>query len=220
MHKNIKNLIEIDNKVKLKLQSLNFENKTKIIAVSKTFKTEQILPLIEHGHLHFGENKVQEAMEKWTKIKNTFENIKLHMIGKLQTNKVKFAVSLFDYIHSLDSEKLANKISIEQKNVKKNLKIFIQVNIGDEEQKSGIDLENLKEFYDMCIKKYDLNIIGLMCIPPQNKPVKIYFEKMKILKNSLKIKELSMGMSSDYLEAIEYGSTFVRVGSKIFGERI
>ena len=193
--------------------------KSNIIAVSKTFPITEIEPLIKHGHIHFGENKVQESLEKWTDLRNSFENIKLHMIGKLQTNKVKFVIPLFDYIHSLDSLKLAEKISIEQIKNDKYLKLFIQVNIGKEKQKTGIDPKDLKDFYNKCISDLKLNIIGLMCIPPQDGDVKIYFSQMLELKNSLGLKDLSMGMSSDYLEAIEYGSTFVRIGSKIFGNR-
>ena len=179
----------------------------------------EIKPLINHGHIHFGENKVQESVEKWTDIKNSFQNIKLHMIGKLQTNKVKYVIPLFNYIHSLDNLKLAEKISEEQKKRNKNLKIFIQVNIGNESQKSGIDPKELKDFYNKCISDLKLDIIGLMCIPPQEGDTKKYFKQMFDLKNSLDLQELSMGMSSDYIEAIEHGATFVRIGSKIFGNR-
>ena len=179
----------------------------------------EIKPLIDYGHIDFGENKVQESVEKWKEIKNSFQNIKLHMIGKLQTNKVKYVIPLFDYIHSLDNLKLAEKISEEQKKREKHLKIFIQVNIGNEQQKSGIDPKDLKEFYNKCNSDLKLDVIGLMCIPPQDGDVKTYFSHMLNLKNSLNLKELSMGMSSDYLEAIEHGSTFVRIGSKIFGNR-
>ena len=181
---------------------------------------KEIKPLINHGHIHFGENKVQESVEKWTDVKRSSQNIKLHMIGKLQTNKVRYVIPLFDYIHSLDNLKLAEKISVEQKKRNKYLKIFIQVNIGHEQQKSGIDPKNLKEFYNTCISDLKLDIIGLMCIPPQDGDVKKYFTHMLDLKNSLDLKELSMGMSSDYIKAIEYGATFVRIGSKIFGNRI
>ena len=179
----------------------------------------EIKPLINHGHIHFGENKVQESVEKWTDIRNSSQNIKLHMIGKLQTNKVKYVIPLFDYIHSLDNLKLAEKISVEQKKRNKYLKIFIQVNIGQENQKSGIDQKDLKDFYNKCILDLRLDIVGLMCIPPQEGDVKKYFKQMFDLKNSLGLKELSMGMSSDYIEAIEHGATFVRIGSKIFGNR-
>ena len=216
MHKSIDNLTKIEEQIKSKFSD---HLKSKIIAVSKTFPVNEIEPLIRHGHIHFGENKVQESLEKWTDLRNSFENIKLHMIGKLQTNKVKFVIPLFDYIHSLDSLKLAEKISSEQIKNDKYLKLFIQVNIGKEKQKSGIDPKDLKDFYNKCISDLKLNIIGIMCIPPQDGDVKIFFSKMLELKNSLGLKELSMGMSSDYLEAIEYGSTFVRIGSKIFGNR-
>ncbi len=179
----------------------------------------EILPLINHGQQHFGENKVQESLEKWTSIKSDFKNIKLHMIGSLQSNKVKYVIPLFDYIHSLDSLKLAKKISTEQKKFKKNLKIFIQVNIGRENQKSGIEIENLENFYNTCTKELDLEIIGLMCLPPNNQDSQKYFLEMKELANKIDVTELSMGMSKDFLEASAQGSTFVRVGSRIFGER-
>ena len=216
MHNSINNLITIERQIKA---SFNQSTNSKVIAVSKTFSMTEIKPLINHGHIHFGENKVQESVEKWTDIRNSSQNIKLHMIGKLQTNKVKYVIPLFDYIHSLDNLKLAEKISEEQKKRNKYLKIFIQVNIGDEQQKSGIDLKNLKEFYTKCTLDLKLDIIGLMCIPPQDDDVKKYFTHMLDLKNSLDLKELSMGMSSDYIEAIEHGATFVRIGSKIFGNR-
>ena len=215
MHNVVNNLITI----KEKLQLNNSEKIPNIIAVSKTFSISDISPLINFGHIHFGENKVQEAIEKWTDIKNDFKSIKLHMIGKLQSNKAKQAVRLFDYIHSLDNLKLAEKISVEQKKIKKNVKIFIQVNIGDENQKSGIDIKNLKDFYNECINKFDLDIIGLMCIPPNTNDIKNYFAKMKNLSNEIKPKELSMGMSNDFVEASQNGATFIRVGSKIFGNR-
>jgi len=189
------------------------------VAVSKTFKIEDILPLIHHGHKHFGENKVQEAIEKWSILKKEFPDINLHMIGKLQTNKVKFVVPLFDYIHSLDNVKLAEKISAEQKKNNKRLKIFIQVNFENEKQKGGISPNELKNFYDICTSKLNLNIIGLMCIPPNDNKTHEYFSLMKILKNKINVSELSMGMSNDYLIAAEYEATFVRIGSKIFGNR-
>ena len=179
----------------------------------------QIMPLLNHGHQHFGENKVQEALEKWLVIKEKFNNTKLHMIGSLQTNKVKYVVKLFDYIHSVDSLKLAEKISNEQKKINKSLKIFIQVNIGQEIQKSGIEIESLENFYEICVKKLDLDIIGLMCLPPNNKNNSKYFLKMKNLALKIGVNELSMGMSADYMQASSQGSTFVRVGSNIFGER-
>ena len=193
--------------------------KTKIIAVTKTFPISEIKPLIDHGHLHYGENKVQEALEKWNALKKKASNIKLHMIGKLQTNKVKFAVPLFDYIHSLDNLKLAQKISSEQKKINKKIKIFIQVNIGNEDQKSGIHLNEVMSFYKKCIDDLGLNIIGLMCIPPLKGDKNEYYRLMNDLNKSIGLDELSMGMSSDYLEAISHGATYVRIGSKIFGER-
>ena len=190
----------------------------KIIAVSKTFRIEKILPLIEHGHRDFGENKVQEALDKWYEIKQKRPDIKIHLIGKLQTNKVKFAVKLFDFIHSVDSRKLAKKISEEQSKINKKIKIFIQVNIGDENQKSGIDKNSLNELISYC-KDINLNVIGLMCIPPLNDDPSKYFKEMKELNQKYGFNELSMGMSSDYLKAIEYEASFVRIGSNIFGLR-
>ena len=202
------------------LKSGNIKDlKTKIIAVTKTFPISEIKPLIDHGHLHYGENKVQEALEKWNALKKKASNIKLHMIGKLQTNKVKFAVPLFDYIHSLDNLKLAQKISSEQKKIDKKIKIFIQVNIGNEDQKSGIHQNEVTSFYKKCIDDFGLNIIGLMCIPPLKGDKNEYYRLMNDLNKSIGLDELSMGMSSDYLEAISHGATYVRIGSKIFGER-
>ena len=219
MHVTIKNLVNINENVKTNLQN---ETKTfvapKIIAVSKTFKIDHIMPLINHGHKDYGENKVQEATEKWTSIKQENKNIKLHLIGGLQTNKVKNAVRLFDYIHSLDSKKLADKISYQVKEQNVKTKIFIQVNVGKEDQKSGIPEEELFDFYKYC-KNLDLNIIGLMCIPPFNQDSTKYFSRMQELNKKIGLKELSMGMSADYLNAIKYGSTFVRIGSDIFGQR-
>ena len=196
-------------------QNLKFPN---IIAVSKTFKLEKILPLIDHGHIDYGENKVQEAIEKWTSIKEKKPNIKLHLIGRLQTNKVKFAIKIFDYIHSLDSIKLAKKIADEEKKQKKKIQLFIQVNIGNEDQKSGVDLKNLTNLYNYC-KELDLNVIGLMCIPPFEEDSEKYFKEMKILNKKLNLTNLSMGMSSDYLKAVENSATHVRIGSNIFGSR-
>ena len=213
MHQSVKNLISI----KKELESIS--NKLpSIIAVSKTFSISNILPLIDYGHVHFGENKVQEALEKWKNIKEQFSQIKLHMIGKLQTNKVKFALPLFDFIHSLDNEKLAKKIATEQTKYPKKPKIFIQVNIGDENQKSGINKRDLKNFYNYC-KDLNLDIIGLMCIPPVDIKTDIFFKEMSFLKNDLNLSDLSMGMSSDYLDATKNFSTYVRIGSKIFGKR-
>ena len=219
MHINVKNLLKIEENVKSKLQKIHKLNKIpKIIAVSKTFKMNNIMPLIEHGHIHYGENKVQEAQLKWTEIKKKNKNIKLHLIGKLQTNKVKVAIKLFDYIHSLDSEKLANKISYQQKEYNLRTKLFIQVNIGDEDQKSGINKADVYKFYEYC-KELDLDVLGLMCIPPFNEDSSDYFNEMKKICEKLQLQELSMGMSSDYLNAIDNGSTYVRVGSSIFGKR-
>ncbi len=191
----------------------------KIIAVSKTFIMNEIIPLIDYGHTDFGENKVQEAIDKWSKIKTTNKDIKLHMIGKLQTNKVKQAVSLFDYIHSVDSIKLAEKICKEQKKINKSIKLFIQINVGNEDQKNGIEIENFADLYLKCKNDLKLDVIGIMCIPPVKKDSSIFFQEMKKIAEKFSIKEISMGMSSDYLKAIEYNSTFVRIGSKIFGER-
>ena len=220
MHITVKNLLDIENNLKASLNKLNINNYPKIIAVSKTFKIDKILPLIKHGHMDFGENKVQEAIEKWTEIKKNNSEIKLHMIGKLQTNKVKFAVKLFDYIHSVDSEKLAKSISLYQEKKKFKPKVFIQVNIGNEVQKGGINTKDLEFFFKLCVETYNLDVIGLMCIPPNDDNVQEYFKKMKNMKDSLGLKELSMGMSNDYKLAIDNGATFVRIGSKIFGERI
>ena len=219
MHDTVKNLLKINEKVKVKLSTFSNSNKIPIIiAVSKTFKMQHIYPLIDHGHVDFGENKVQEAQEKWTEIKEKNKNIKLHLIGRLQTNKVKIAVTLFDYIHSLDSKKLADKISKYQKEQNLKKKMFIQVNIGGEDQKSGIQKDELPDFYNYC-KNLDLDILGLMCIPPFNKDSSSYFHEMKNLSEKFNLKDLSMGMSSDYINAIENGSTYVRIGSNIFGQR-
>ena len=215
MHNSVKNLIYIEDLIKSRV---NHEKIPKIIAVSKTFPIENILPLLEHGHFHYGENKVQEALDKWTDVKNINDSIKLHLIGRLQSNKVKFALKIFDYIHSLDSEKLASKIADEQVKQGKKPKIFIQVNIGNEEQKSGIKKERLFDFYKFC-KNLNLDIIGTMCIPPNDSNTEKYFSEMNRTNKELNFKELSMGMSGDYLEAIRYNATYVRVGSKIFGSR-
>ena len=214
----VKNLLGIENNIKTQLDELKINNKPKIIAVSKTFEIDKILPLLNHGHINFGENKVQEAVEKWSEVKQKNPDIKLHMIGKLQTNKVKFAVKLFDYIHSVDSKKLAKKIADEQNKLNKKLKIFLQVNIGEENQKSGINKNNVRELVSYC-KEIGLDLIGLMCIPPINIDPENYFKEMNILNKSLGFSELSMGMSSDFLLAIKYFSTYVRVGSAIFGQR-
>ena len=196
----------------------NFKN-ANIVAVSKTFPISHILPLINYGHQHFGENKVQEAQEKWTSLKNDFPNLKLHLIGKLQTNKVKFALPLFDYIHSLDSIKLAEKISSEQEKKNFKPKIFIQINLGKENQKSGIDEDDLENFYQKCVTEYNLNIIGIMCLPPFDEDPTPFFQKMQNLSESLKLNEISMGMSNDYMKALRFKATYIRIGSKIFGNR-
>ena len=201
------------------MSDLNIINLPKIIAVSKTFKIDKILPLINYGHVDFGENKIQEALDKWTEIKLKNSNIKLHMIGKLQTNKVKFAVKLFDYIHSVDNKKLAQKISEEQKKVSKKIKIFIQVNIGDEEQKSGVKKTEISDLISYC-KKINLDVVGLMCLPPADDNSSFYFNEMNLLNNSFGLSELSMGMSSDYVEATKNSATYLRIGSSIFGKRI
>jgi len=214
----VKNLLDIENNIKVQINKLNITNNPKIIAVSKTFKIDKILPLIEHGHIDYGENKVQEALEKWTEVKKTNPELKLHMIGKLQTNKVKYAVQIFDYIHSVDSEKLAKKIADEQNKINKKIKIFLQVNIGNEDQKSGINTNQVSQLVSYC-KEVELDLIGLMCIPPINLNPEIYFEEMNKLNKDLGFTELSMGMSSDYLTAVKYLSTYVRVGSSIFGQR-
>ena len=218
MHKTVQNLISIQNNIKNQINDLQNINLHKIIAVSKTFSVDQIIPLIKHGHNDFGENKVQEAEKKWAKIKLDYKNLKLHMIGKLQSNKVKQAVKLFDFIHTVDSKKLAKKIQTEMKILNKNLKIFIQVNIGNEIQKSGIKKEELVELLNYC-KDIKLDVVGLMCIPPLGENVEKYFKEMQVLKDELDLTELSMGMSDDYLDAIKYSSTYLRIGSLIFGNR-
>ena len=220
MHNSLDNLNEIQKEIQLKISDPSHNSKPpKVIAVSKTHPITSILSLINHGHLDYGENKVQEAIEKWTSIKSDFTHLNLHMIGKLQTNKVKQAISLFDYIHSLDNLKLAEKISNEQSKQNKKVKLFIQINIGEEPQKSGVSISNLEDFYKRCTNDLGLNIIGLMCLPPNNDNTSSYFLKMKNLKDNLNLKDLSMGMSNDYLEAIKFESTYLRIGSKIFGER-
>ena len=219
MHSTVKNLLDIENNIKDYLGKTTDENFPKIIAVSKTFKIDKILPLVDHGHCDFGENKVQEAVNKWTEIKKKNSKIRLHMIGKLQTNKVKFAVQLFDYIHSVDSEKLAKKIADEQLKLNKKIKVFLQVNIADENQKSGISKHQLNNLVSYC-KEINLDLIGLMCIPPFGVNPERYFNEMKELNKKYGFVELSMGMSSDYLIAVEKSSTYLRIGSSIFGKRI
>lgn len=217
MHNSIKNLINIQKNIKSKLAEIKIIKIPRIIAVSKTFKIDKILPLIEYGHVDFGENKVQEAIDKWTKIKSN-TNVKLHLIGKLQKNKAKLAVNFFDYIHSIDSEKLAKKIAEEELRQSKKVKIFIQVNIGNEIQKSGINKDNLKYFYEFCLK-LNLDVVGLMCIPPANQDSNLFFEEMNTLTKKLNLEELSMGMSLDYIDAAKKKSTYLRIGSAIFGSR-
>tara|TARA_B100000780_G_C20934347_1_gene372523 strand:- start:105 stop:764 length:660 start_codon:yes stop_codon:yes gene_type:complete len=218
MHNSLNNLINIENQLK----DLNLDNKKKlyeIIAVSKTYSISDILPLINYGHINFGENKIQEATEKWSDIKGDFPNLKLHMLGKVQTNKVKFLIPLFDYIHSLDNLKLAQKISQEEIKKNKKMKIFIQVNIGKEKQKNGVDIENLENFYKECSSNLGLNIIGLMCLPPKSIEPSNFFLNMKELSDKMKLTNLSMGMSNDFIEAVQNGATYLRIGSKIFGDR-
>ena len=219
MHKNVKNLIDLTTEVKEKINSIGKKNyEPKIIAVSKTFSLESISPLIDYGHIHFGGNKVQEATQKWLNLKGVNKSIKLHMLGKLQTNKVKQAVAIFDYIHSVDSIKLATKIVNEQIKQNRSLKIFLQINIGEEGQKSGVLLNEVNQLAAEC-KNLNLDVIGLMCLPPISTDVSKYFSLIKEKNDELKFNELSLGMSSDYLEAIEFNTTFIRVGTKIFGKR-
>ena len=218
MHNTVKNLINIENNIKAYIGKLHINNVPKVIAVSKTFTAEKILPLVEYGHIDFGENKVQEAFDKWKKLKDLNSKIKLHMIGKLQTNKVKLAVQIFDFIHSVDSEKLAKKIFDEQEKINKKIKIFLQVNIGDENQKSGISKHNIGQLVLYC-KQINLDLVGLMCIPPINIDPEKYFIEMNELNKSFGLNELSMGMSSDYLLATKHLSTYLRIGSNIFGSR-
>jgi len=218
MHNTVQNLTYIEEQIKSKIKDLHYSRIPKIIAVSKTFAIDKILPLIDYGHIDYGENKVQEAVDKWTSIKAENENIKLHFIGKLQTNKVKFAVKIFDYIHSVDTEKLAIKIASEQEKQDKKIKIFIQINIGNEEQKSGVKIDQVLNFYNLC-KELNLNILGMMCIPPKEDTSKNYFAEMNKINKELHLTELSMGMSEDYLTAVQNNSTFLRIGSKIFGQR-
>ncbi len=219
MHHTESNLIEINNKIKSKINSLSLDQyNPKIIAVSKTFKEPDILPLLDYGHCDFGENKVQEALLKWPKLKEEYKNVKLHLIGKLQTNKVKFAVDIFDYIHSLDNIKLANKLSNEIHKKNKKVKIFIQINLGGEKQKSGIEPNDLEMFYKSCLS-LKLDIVGTMCIPPDNQDPKTFFKDLLNLNNKIKLSDISMGMTNDYLDALEYKATYLRIGTGIFGKR-
>ena len=212
-------IIERFEKIKANIDEIKPKKKIKIVAISKTFDLDHIKPLIDHGHDHFGENKVQEALSKWKEVKNLNQNLRLHMVGKLQSNKAKNAVEIFDYIHSLDNQKLADILSKCQKKINKSLKYFIQVNIGNELQKSGISVSELDSFYTYCIQEIKLNVIGLMIIPPNDEQTTKYFKSIEEINNSLALNELSMGMSADYLEAIKYSATFVRIGSSIFGLR-
>ena len=218
MHDTVKRYEDIINTIKEKLEDQKIKKFPTIIAVSKTFKLEKILPLISYGHLEFGENKVQEAVEKWTDTKLKNPKIKLHLIGRLQTNKVKFALKIFDYIHSVDSKKLAKKIADEQLKQNKKIKIFLQVNIGNEDQKSGINKDELDSLYNYC-NKLNLDVVGLMCIPPANENPENFFKETNLLNKKLNLLELSMGMSSDYLSALDNHSTYLRIGSSIFGQR-
>ena len=218
MHSIVKNFTEIQDIINKQINEINLSKKPKIIAVSKTFKSEKIEPLLEHGHKDFGENKVQEALLKWTDLKSKYKDINLHLIGNLQSNKVKGALKIFNFIHSLDKESVAVKISKVQKELKVRPKIFIQINIGNEEQKSGLPVQNLEKFYKLC-KDLDLNIIGFMCIPPfEEDPIR-YFMRMNFLQKKFNLSELSMGMSSDFLHAIKYNASYLRIGTKIFGQR-
>ena len=218
MHESVKKYNDIVNSIKLELEGQKNIIFPKIIAVSKTFQLERIIPLIEYGHLDYGENKVQEALDKWSDIKKKNSEIKLHLIGGLQTNKVKFALRIFDYIHSVDSKKLAKKIADEQIKQNKKVKLFIQINIGNEEQKSGVSKIDLIDLFNYC-KDLNLEVVGLMCIPPVDKDPNQYFKEMNLLNHSLGLKELSMGMSSDFLKASMHSATFLRIGSAIFGKR-
>ena len=218
MHSSIKKYKDIISAIKLKLEDQKIDKFPKIIAVTKTFPIEKVLPLIEYGHLDYGENKVQEALDKWKEIKLKNSNIKLHLIGKLQTNKVKFALNIFDYIHSVDSKKLAKKIADEEIKQNKKIKLFLQVNIGNEYQKSGVGKDHLSDLFNYC-KELNLDVIGLMCIPPVNDKPDQYFQETNLLNQKLNLRELSMGMSADYFTAIENSSTFLRIGSSIFGKR-
>ncbi len=212
-------IIERFNKIKSNIKEASVSNTETIVAVSKTFTLDHVMPLIDYGHMHYGENKVQEAQAKWSKIKNEIRGLRLHMIGKLQSNKAQKAVELFDYIHSVDSQKLADVLSKSQSKINRSINYFIQVNIGNEDQKSGIPYNEVDAFYDYCSKEKKMNILGLMAIPPNDDKTETYFKSLSELNSSLGLKELSMGMSSDYLKAINYKATYLRIGSSIFGER-
>ena len=219
MHTSLQKLNLVKNKVNEIIDRKQLKTNPQIIVVTKTFPLSAVTPLIESGHMHFGENKVQEAEHKWIGVKNKFSNLKLHMIGKLQSNKAKKAVKIFDYIHSLDNAKLASKIYQYEKELNKKIKLFIQVNLADENQKSGILLNELNNFYNYCIKDLLLNVIGLMCLPPNESNSQEYFKMIKKTADKFDLKNLSMGMSADFEHAIINGSTFLRLGTIILGER-
>ena len=213
-------IINSFDKIKQEIKDNKSYHETEIIAVSKTFSLEHIMPLVDHGHRHFGENKVQEAEKKWKELKKSKNDLKLHMIGRLQSNKAKKAVELFDYIHSLDSEKLAKELCKRQKEKGKNLGYFIQINLGSEEQKGGVEINDIKSFQNYCIKELNLSILGLMAIPPNDSQPEKYFRQISEINRQFNFQQLSIGMSNDYLLAIRYGATFIRVGSAIFGSRV
>jgi len=219
MHATLTQLEFVKNKINEIINKKQLKTKPQIIVVTKTFPIKNIIPLLEYGHIHYGENKIQEAEEKWTNVRSDYKNFQLHMVGKLQSNKAKKAVKLFDYIHSLDNEKLALKISQYQKELDKKVKLFIQVNLADENQKSGISLSNLNDFYNFCVNEQSLNIVGLMCLPPMNSNSDEYFSILKKSSNNLNLRDLSMGMSADFENAVLNGSTFLRLGTLIMGER-
>ena len=219
MHTTLEKLSRVKNKVNEIISKKQLKTKPKIVVVTKTFPLNKILPLLESGHIHYGENKIQEAENKWIDTKNRYKNLQLHMIGKLQTNKAKKAIKLFDYIHSLDNDKLALKLSHHEKELNKKVKLFIQVNLADEPQKSGIMFNDLNNFYNYCTKDLSLNVIGLMCMPPVDSNSQEYFKKLKKAAQQLNLEDLSMGMSSDYVQAILSGSTYLRLGTIILGER-
>ena len=219
MHLSVEKLNIVRSKIKEIISKKQLKTDPNIIAITKTFSIDKIMPLIEFGHLHFGENKIQEAEDKWLTIKNQFKNLKLHMVGKLQSNKAKKAVKFFDYIHSLDNPKLATKLCQYEKELNKKVKIFIQVNLGEESQKSGILLSDVEKFYKYCVNELSLNVIGLMCLPPMDTSPGEYFKILQDTSKKLNLPDLSMGMSSDYEEAILNGSTYLRLGTAIFGKR-
>ena len=219
MHTTLEKLTRIENKVNEIINKKQLKTNPKIVVVTKTFPLDKIMPLLEKGHMHYGENKIQEAENKWVDIKNRYKDLQLHMVGKLQSNKEKKAIKLFDYIHSLDNDKLALKLSNHEKELNKKTKLFIQVNLAEEPQKSGIHFNDLNNFYNYCTKDLSLNVIGLMCIPPVDFNSQKYFDKLKKIEDQLNLKDLSMGMSSDYEQAILSGSTYVRLGTIILGER-